>query len=213
MSNSCNEFVCSSWFSHQLINNWNQPLITFPCWTPWFIINRQNRSSSIGRISLSQFQYTKEHHTPTKHDKMAKEEYFVARLRIYLSENGVLRWSFGASTSRNQHANIISVQQSLCQLRGFSALRCILIFCHIVQNHIDEIIETKELAGELTVALHDYPYSWANTSINQLQWQNLRRHEEGGCAWRHINVTSVLGQRPGQCIGQTRTMTSPKRSS
>jgi len=61
------------------------------------------------------------------------------------------------TASRYQHTDVVPVQQRLVQLGRFLSLRRGLVFRHVLQDHIDEIIEAEQSSAELAVVLHDDP--------------------------------------------------------
>jgi len=74
----------------------------------------------------------------------------------------------GSAASRDQHADVVPVQQRLVQFGRFLSLRRSLVFRYVFQDHIDEIIEPEQRSAELAVVLHDDPDLRTDTPIDKL---------------------------------------------
>lgn len=58
-------------------------------------------------------------------------------------------------TSRDQHRDVVSVEEDLVEFGDSLAFRSVLDLCDVFQKHVDEIIESKERSSHLLVVLHE----------------------------------------------------------
>merc|ERR1719474_302710 len=98
-----------------------------------------------------------------------------------LSVSVVLRTLRSLST-RHKHSDIVPIQQDLVQPGHPAALAGALVLHHIVQHHVDEVIEAKQGAHNLLVVLHDYVYPGADGLVHQFKgqkgvWSSRSRHD------------------------------------
>lgn len=87
--------------------------------------------------------------------------------------------------TRNQHSNVIAVEQDLIELRDATAFGGLLELSDVFEDHVDEIVEAEKSSDDLFVVAHDYVNARADTLVDQLEREQLRRvHDLGvlrGC--------------------------------
>lgn len=76
--------------------------------------------------------------------------------------------SFWTLTPRNQHSDVVSIQQNLIQFCHSSSLWGAFKFCDIFQHHIDIVIKTQQHSHNFFVILHNDVNARSNTFIHQL---------------------------------------------
>lgn len=81
-------------------------------------------------------------------------------------------WSFA---TRNQHRNVIAVKQDLIELRDAAAFGGLLELSNVFEDHVDEVVETEKCSDDLFVVSHDYVNARADTFVDQLEREQLRR--------------------------------------
>merc|ERR1712226_1451446 len=61
-------------------------------------------------------------------------------------------WSF---TSRHQHRDVVSVEEHLIEPSHPLSLAGTLVLHHVLQNHVDKVVESEQGSHDLFVVLHD----------------------------------------------------------
>ena len=96
----------------------------------------------------------------------------------------------------HQYGNVIAIQQYLLHVGCALALRGILVFCDVLEHHIDEDIETAQSSNKFLIPFHDDPDLGPNTSVNQFAWHKMTRVALIGCSlWGDHFGTCELASR------------------
>merc|ERR1711872_489500 len=78
------------------------------------------------------------------------------------------RLHFRSFSTRNEHSDVIAVEQNLIEFRDPPSLGRVFIFGDVFDDHVDEVVEAQKSPDDLLVVLHDDPYSRTDTFIHQL---------------------------------------------
>lgn len=73
----------------------------------------------------------------------------------------VVRWPL------SYHGDVIAIEQDLVQLCDASALGRGFELGHVLQDHVDKVVESEERAHDLLVVLHDNMDSRADGLVHQ----------------------------------------------
>ena len=71
--------------------------------------------------------------------------------------------------SRNQHGDVVPIQQDLVQLGHPPALAGHLVLRHVLQHHVDEVVKAEQSADHLLIILHYNVHSGADGFVNKFQ--------------------------------------------
>ena len=72
-------------------------------------------------------------------------------------------------STRNQHGDVVPIQQNLVQLGDSPALTGHLVLGHVLQHHVDEVVKAEQSADHLLIILHYNVHSGADGFINKFQ--------------------------------------------
>jgi hypothetical protein len=64
----------------------------------------------------------------------------------------------GAGSSGHEQRDVVAVEQNLIELRDALALRRDLVLGHVLEHHVDVVIEAAQRADQLLVAAHNDVY-------------------------------------------------------
>lgn len=84
---------------------------------------------------------------------------YYENLKNPLKFNGIL-------ALKNDHSNVAAIEKNLIQFCDSTTFGGCLAFCYILQQHVDEIIETLQSSYNLLVVFHNDMYSRTDALVN-----------------------------------------------